>query len=119
MSEQWSKLDWLNVLTILESLPQSMKRVGEMVGVEEGFLVRIVKGIINTNDSENRNKLSIHRRFYTALALQDLVNEISLSEVAKKYECNKGMLQSLQQSAATYAGQTIKRNFRLKKIFFC
>lgn len=91
-----------------------MKRVGEMVGIEEAFLVRVAKGMINTNNVENRNKLSIHRRFYTSLALQDLVNEIPLSEVAKKFECNKGMLQSLQQSAATYAG-----NFLFFKIFFC
>ncbi|KAL0273561.1 UNVERIFIED_CONTAM: hypothetical protein PYX00_006200 [Menopon gallinae] len=81
-----------------------MKRVGEMVGVEESFLVRIAKGTLNPNTVENRIKLSIHRRFYTALALQDLVNEVPLTEVAEKYQCNKGTLQSLQQSAATYAG---------------
>lgn len=89
---------------MLEVLPPSMKRVGEMVGVEEGFLVRVVKGTVNASDQENKNKLSIHRRFYTSLALQELVNEVPLSEVAEKFECNKGMLQSLQQSAATYAG---------------
>lgn len=105
MSEQWNKVDWLNVLTILEALPPSMKRVGEMVGVEEGFLVRVAKGMVNTNDPENRSKLSIHRRFYTSLALQDLISEVPLSEVAEKFDCNKGMLQSLQQSAATYAGK--------------
>ncbi|KAK6623671.1 hypothetical protein RUM43_009523 [Polyplax serrata] len=104
VSEQWSKVDWLKVLNMLEVLPPSMKRVGEMVGVEEGFLVRIVKGTVNASDQENKNKLSIHRRFYTSLALQELVNEVPLSEVAEKFECNKGMLQSLQQSAATYAG---------------
>jgi hypothetical protein len=48
--------------------------------------------------------MSIHRRFYTALALHDLVNEVPLSEVAVKYGCSRGMLQSLQQSAATFAG---------------
>lgn len=85
-------------------MPESMKRVGELVGVEESFLVRIAKGTLNPNTVENRIKLSIHRRFYTALALQDLVNEIPLTEVSEKYQCNKGTLQSLQQSAATYAG---------------
>jgi hypothetical protein len=48
--------------------------------------------------------MSIHRRFYTALALHDLVNEVPLAVVAKKFGCSRGMLQSLQQSAATFAG---------------
>lgn len=43
-------------------------------------------------------------RFYTALALQELVNEKSISEVAVKYKINRGVLQNLQQSAATFAG---------------
>jgi len=49
-------------------------------------------------------KMSVHRRFYTALALHDLVNEIPLAVVARKFGCSRGMLQSLQQSASTFAG---------------
>jgi DNA polymerase theta len=48
--------------------------------------------------------MSVHRRFYTALALHDLVNEVPLAVVAAKFGCSRGMLQSLQQSAATFAG---------------
>lgn len=43
-------------------------------------------------------------RFYTSLALQDLVNEIPLPEVAAKFQCARGFLQGLQQAAATFAG---------------
>lgn len=49
--------------------------------------------------------ISIFYRFYTALALQDLVNEVPLSEVAAKFQCARGLLQSLQQAAATFAGK--------------
>lgn len=49
-------------------------------------------------------QVKITSRFYTALALQDLVNEVPLSEVAKKFQCARGFLQSLQQAAATFAG---------------
>jgi hypothetical protein len=49
-------------------------------------------------------KMSVHRRFYTALALHDLVNEVPLAVVARKFGCSRGMLQSLQQSASTFAG---------------
>lgn len=44
-------------------------------------------------------------RFFTSLALLDLINEVPLKDVAKKYGCSRGQLQSLQQSAATYAGE--------------
>lgn len=44
-------------------------------------------------------------RFFTTLVLCDLVNEEPLGAVAKKYGCSRGQLQSLQQSASTYAGK--------------
>lgn len=43
-------------------------------------------------------------RFYTALALQELVNEKNLTCVAQRYKCTRGLLQSLQQMASTFAG---------------
>ena len=44
----WPNLDFMNYLTIWESLPIDAKRVGELVGVEERFLVRAMRGTINT-----------------------------------------------------------------------
>lgn len=37
--------------------------------------------------------LEIHNRFYTALALNDLINEVPLMKVSDKYGASKGMLQ--------------------------
>lgn len=54
------------------------------------------------------SQLNIHRRFYSALALHDLVKEVPLYRVCKKYGCCRGVLQTLQQSAATYAGKLNK-----------
>ena len=45
----WPNLDFMNYLTIWESLPIDAKRVGELVGVEERFLVRAMRGTINTH----------------------------------------------------------------------
>lgn len=42
--------------------------------------------------------------FYTALALQELVNEKSISSVSEKYKIHRGLLQNLQQTASTFAG---------------
>lgn len=42
-------------------------------------------------------------RFYAALAFEELVNEKSLNEVAHKYSMDRGLLQTLQQQASTFA----------------
>jgi len=45
-----------------------------------------------------------HQRFYKALAMMDLIKEKPLAEVAAKYSTSKGIMQSLQMSAAMQAG---------------
>ncbi|XP_050343845.1 DNA polymerase theta isoform X1 [Nymphalis io] len=102
VSCQWNNIDWLHLLTLWESLSAAMKRVGELVGVQESFIIRCLRGTKQFNN--NHNKLNIHKRFYTALALQDLVNEVPLSEVSSKFQCARGFLQGLQQASSTFAG---------------
>ena len=65
-----------------EELDSGQKRVGEAVGVEERFLVRAMQGTVNTAAPRQCRQLAIHRHFYTALALHELMNEVRLSEVA-------------------------------------
>lgn len=47
MADQWGNLDWLHVLSLWEQLPTDMRRVGELVGVEDRFIVRAMRGTIN------------------------------------------------------------------------
>ncbi|XP_044756210.1 DNA polymerase theta isoform X2 [Coccinella septempunctata] len=96
---QWPRIDWMLYLELWEKLPLSMKKVGELVGVRESFIINATRGSV-----QDSPKLLIHKRFFIALALQDLVNEKPLEEVAAKFVCNRGLLQSLQQSASTFAG---------------
>ncbi|XP_076643351.1 DNA polymerase theta [Halictus rubicundus] len=96
---QIGRIDWMTFLELWKMLSESERRVGQLVGVEERFLTSAIKGIVRPGKS-----LSIHKRFYTALALHDLVREVPLNVVCKKYGCCRGVLQSLQQSAATFAG---------------
>jgi hypothetical protein len=87
-----------------EELDSSQKRVAEAVGVEERFLVRFLQGIKSINPLRHSYQLSIHRRFYAALALNQLINEVQLSVVAHNCKMNIRTLQSLQQQSATFAG---------------
>lgn len=98
---QIQEINWLLYLDLWEKLSVPMQRVGELVGIRELFLVKAMRG--NTSRLDERS-LQIHKRFYTALALQELVNEKPMKEVAAKYEFNRGTLQNLQQTSSTFAG---------------
>ncbi|XP_011146257.1 DNA polymerase theta isoform X2 [Harpegnathos saltator] len=96
---QIETVDWMTFHELWNIMSESERRVGRLVGVEERFLLSAIRGIIRPGKS-----LNIHKRFYSALALHELVNEVPLNIVCKKYGCCRGVLQTLQQSAATYAG---------------
>ncbi|NXP59907.1 DPOLQ polymerase, partial [Chloropsis cyanopogon] len=102
--EEWTTIDWYQFFCLWEKLPASMKRVAELVGIEEGFLARSVKGKITAKTEKQHRQMAIHKRFFTSLALLDLISEVPLQDMTNKYGCSRGQLQSLQQSAATYAG---------------
>ena len=59
------------------------------------------------------SQLAVHQRFFTALALNDLVNEMPISNVTEKYGVNKGVVQNLQQSASTFSGDDSRIGPRL------
>ncbi|XP_063702529.1 DNA polymerase theta [Culicoides brevitarsis] len=97
---QLHDVDWLSFVDLWEKLPKAMRRIGEVVGVKNAFLMKAMRSKSNLD----QKSLQIHKRFYIALALQELVNEVPLNRVAAKYKCSKGMLQTLQQMASTFAG---------------
>lgn len=114
-------IDWMIFFNLWKSLSESERRVGQMVGIEERFIMSAIRGIAklgkqvicnyrisaeyrSNNEFNFSFQQNIHRRFFTALALHDLVREIPLTTVSEKYGCSRGVLQSLQQSASTFAG---------------
>ncbi|KFO30714.1 DNA polymerase theta [Fukomys damarensis] len=102
--EDWTTIDWYRFFCLWEKLPTSMKRVAELVGIEEGFLAHCVKGKVVARTERQHRQMAIHKRFFTSLVLLDLISEIPLKKIIQKYGCNRGQVQSLQQSAAIYAG---------------
>ncbi|XP_078265179.1 DNA polymerase theta-like [Rhinoraja longicauda] len=111
--EEWVTIDWYQFFCMWEKLSASMKRVAELVGIEEGFLARSIKGKLIPKTGKQHRQMAIHKRFFTSLVLLDLINEVPLANVANKFHCSRGQLQSLQQSAATYAGMVTVFSNRL------
>ncbi|PKU62051.1 helicase and polymerase-containing protein TEBICHI isoform X1 [Dendrobium catenatum] len=109
----------------LSPLDQS---VGNRVGVVEPFLMRMAhgapmpvqdrskgkkrspKGNLNarsaTNVSDllsNEQSLRIARRFFVALMLSRLVQEVPVSDVCEAFKVARGMIQALQENAGRFA----------------
>ncbi|KAB0391476.1 hypothetical protein E2I00_008396, partial [Balaenoptera physalus] len=62
--EDWTTIDWYRFLCLWEKLPASMKRVAELVGVDEGFLARCVKGKVVARTEKQHRQMAIHKRIY-------------------------------------------------------
>ena len=101
---QWPSIDWYKFYCIWEQLAADMKHVASIVGVQEGYIVRALQGKPAERTQAQREKLLVHRRFFTCLVLHDLVKENGLGPVSSKYGASKGFLQSLQSAAGTFAG---------------
>lgn len=101
---QWPSIDWYKFYCIWDQLATDMKHVASIVGVQEGYIVRALQGKPAERTQAQREKLLVHRRFFTCLVLHDLVKESGLGPVSSKYGASKGFLQSLQSAAGTFAG---------------
>jgi DNA polymerase theta len=105
LSDTLRDLSWLEYLNMWNDLGAGEKYVGSLVGIDEAFIFRAMTGTYSKRNSALAGRFSVHQRFYIALALNDLVNEMPITKVAEKYSLNKGLIQSLQQSASTFAGE--------------
>ncbi|XP_035703456.1 DNA polymerase theta isoform X2 [Folsomia candida] len=104
VSDQFRNLPWLDYLNIYNGLSPGDKKVADLVGIEEAFIMRAMIGTVSAQNLKQKDKFMIHQRFFAALALNDLVNETPISTVAETYTLNKGVIQNLQQAASTFAG---------------
>ncbi|KAK6053024.1 hypothetical protein COOONC_09470 [Cooperia oncophora] len=97
----WQGCDWNHLHGIFSKLSVEEKRVAKLVGASDRFIVsRLRSSSISTSD----RSYQLHLRFFSALALFDVVNEKSIDEVARRFRISRGTLQTLQQQSATYAG---------------
>ena len=105
VSRNWATPDWSTFLRIWSCLSPSYQRAGVNVGVNEGYLVGACSGYVPTRTEEQKLRFQIHLRFFAALALLESIEEVPIDQIAKKYSTNRGLLQSLQTAASSYAGQ--------------
>ncbi|KAI6652765.1 DNA polymerase theta-like [Oopsacas minuta] len=106
LRELWSEGEpkWKEYMNMIGKLERDMKSVADKVGISDGYITSCITHGARLETDKDRKLLAIHRRFRAALALNELVREVHLHDVAKKFDLPKGQLQSLQISAGTFAG---------------
>ena len=81
----------LSCIQIFTTLPEPATRVAERVGVEESYLAR---ASVHTPPYQSTKKITvIHRRFFLAMVLQDVVAEVPLYRVGRRFGVDRGKLQ--------------------------
>ncbi|MCJ1306382.1 hypothetical protein MMC25_000024 [Agyrium rufum] len=109
-SSSTDNLNWRIFRKEIDSLDASSLRVASFVGVHPGLVNRMANGAPALPDStpEEIQVVRVHRRFYAALQLRDLCNEMPVHVVARKYEVPRGFVQTLAQTCEGFAAGMIK-----------
>ncbi|KAI3792695.1 hypothetical protein L2E82_06583 [Cichorium intybus] len=112
--------DWELYYERFMQLPPLDQSVGNRIGVQEPFLMRMAHGAptrtsdrsrhdmkglgVSTNNTlTNDQMLRVCKRFYVALILSRLVQEAPVTEVCEAFKVARGMVQSLQENAGRFA----------------
>eukprot|EP00741_Cyanophora_paradoxa_P020320 tig00021246_g19612.t1 len=94
--------DWGLLFRLHAALRGDARRAADLCGVSEAFLCAAARTPPPYGSPERGAVL--HRRFFGALALCDLLQERPIGAVAAKFGLARGQLQSLQTSASGFAG---------------
>ena len=100
--------NWQILFRRYNCLSPNDRRVADRIGVSEAFLVKmnrtVCRSALKVSNSKEERLFKIHQRFYNALLVSNLMEEIPLRKLAEKHEISRGQLQSLQSSSCTFAG---------------
>ena len=93
--------DWQHYSKIWNNLDDICQYVGQRVGVDEIVIARRAQGF---NSALSEEKERVYKRFWVALIINDLVSEMQLQEICRKYRMSKATVQLAQRAVAQYAG---------------
>jgi replicative superfamily II helicase len=102
-------VNWQIFRKEMESLDESGLRVMSFLGLKPTIVNHMASGgsMKETNPQE-RDICRVYRRFYLALQLRDLCNEVPVHIVARKYDTPRGTVQNLAQTCQGFAAGMIK-----------
>lgn len=109
VQEMSININWKVFANEMESLDESGLRVLGLLGLKPTEINRMMRGgAMRTSTIEEQELARVYRRFYLALQLRDLCNEMTVHRVAQKYEMPRGTVQTLAQTCQGFAAGMIK-----------
>ncbi|EKD19301.1 DEAD/DEAH box helicase [Drepanopeziza brunnea f. sp. 'multigermtubi' MB_m1] len=116
-----TSINWQKFRKEMEFFDESNMRALEFVGLKPSIInkmrltgTRAQGGTMKESTPQEIDTARIYRRFYTALQLRDLCNEMPIHAVARKYDIARGMVQNLAQTCHGFAAGMVKFCERMK-----
>ncbi|KAM0600120.1 hypothetical protein ACHAPN_000585 [Verticillium nonalfalfae] len=104
-----TNINWQVFRNEMEALDDSGHRVLGFLGLKRAVINRLAQGgVLKGSTAEEQDVIRVHRRFYMALQLRDLCNEMPIHVVARKYDVHRGAVQTLSQTCTGFAAGMIK-----------
>ncbi|KAH9902288.1 P-loop containing nucleoside triphosphate hydrolase protein [Xylariomycetidae sp. FL2044] len=108
-NDQSLNINWRVLRSEMEGLDESGLRVMTFLGLKPTLVNRMAQGgKLKESTPEEKELVRVYHRFYLALQLRDLCNEIPVHKVAQKYDTPRGTVQNLAQTCQGFAAGMIK-----------
>ncbi|KAM3475734.1 hypothetical protein MY5147_003573 [Beauveria neobassiana] len=102
-------VNWQVFRNELQLLDDSGLRVLRFLGIKPTAILKFAQGVpVPENTPEEKEMSRVYKRFYLALQLRDLCNEMPIHIVARKYDAPRGSVQTLSQTCHGFAAGVIK-----------
>ncbi|KAG5974958.1 hypothetical protein E4U55_007949 [Claviceps digitariae] len=102
-------VNWQVFRNEMERLDESGLRVLDHLGIKPTSVLRLAQGAtLKESTAEEKTVARVYRRFYLAMQLRDLCNEVPIHAVARKYDMPRGSVQTLSQTCQGFAAGMVK-----------
>ncbi|KAI0137014.1 P-loop containing nucleoside triphosphate hydrolase protein [Xylariales sp. AK1849] len=102
-------VNWQVFRNEMEALDDSGLRVMSFLGLKPNIVNKMAQGSsMKESTPEEKETARIYNRFYLALQLRDLCNEMPIHGVARKYDTPRGSVQTLSQTCQGFAAGMVK-----------
>ncbi|KAJ2905036.1 hypothetical protein MKZ38_006429 [Zalerion maritima] len=109
VNEPAAQVNWQVFRNEMEELDDSGLRVLSFLGIRPTIINKLAQGgTLKESTPEEKDQSRVYKRFYLALQLRDLCNELPVYQVANKYDMPRGVVQSLAQTCQGFAASMIK-----------
>ncbi|KAI1780001.1 P-loop containing nucleoside triphosphate hydrolase protein [Hypoxylon cercidicola] len=102
-------INWQVFRSEMERLDDSGLRVMTFLGLKPTQVNKMAQGgNLKETTAEEKETARIYRRFYLALQLRDICNEMPIHMVSRKYDVPRGAVQTLAQTCQGFAAGMVK-----------